>query len=196
MRDEQPRPWLILLVLAAALACGCTVGPNYARTPVTAPDGYRGLPPGQVGQAESTSLADQKWWDVFEDETLQALIDTALQQNYDVRLAAARILQARAVLGITRADQLPTVSAAAFAANERLARTGASPAVNTNIQQVSVSAEWELDFWGKFRRATEAARANLLANEWARQEVIRTVVSDVASAYFQLRELDLELDIS
>src|SRR6185295_2755171 len=197
MRDARPRNTVTLLpVLAAALACACTVGPNYNRPPATVPEDFRGLPPDRVGNADSTSLGDQKWWEVFEDETLQGLIDTALEQNYDVRIAAARILQARARLGITRADQLPTVSAGATTANQRIPRSLAAPAVDTNFNQVFVSAEWELDFWGKFRRATEAARAVLLANEWARQEVIRSVVSDVASAYFELRELDLELEIS
>jgi outer membrane protein, multidrug efflux system len=181
---------------AASLACGCTVDPNYKRPPVIGPQAYRGLPPDPARHGESTSFADQKWWEIFEDETLQALIGTALQQNYDIRITAARILQARAVLGIAKADQLPTVSAGAATANERLSRTRSSPAVNTNVDQVSASAEWQLDFWGKFRRATEAARADLLAREWARQEVIRTVVSDVASAYFQLRAFDLELEIS
>src|SRR5262249_12881968 len=159
------------LVLAGGLAAGCTVGPDYKRPPVTVPDGYRGLPPDQTGQTESVSMGDQKWWEVFEDETLQGLIGTALEQNYDVRIAAVRILQARAQLGITRADQLPTVSAGATTANERIARSRSLPAVDTNFNQLSVSAQWELDFWGKFRRATEGARAVLLANEWARQEV-------------------------
>ena len=197
MRNARPRNTVVLLpVLAAVLACACTVGPNYNRPPATVPEDFRGLPPDRVGNAESASLGDQKWWEVFEDETLQGLIGTALEQNYDVRIAAARIVQARAQLGITRADQLPTVSASAATANQRIPRSLSSPAVDTNFNQLSVSAEWELDFWGKFRRATEAARAVLLASEWARQEVIRTVVSDVASAYFQLRELDLELEVS
>src|SRR5262247_2062836 len=105
MRDARPRNTVTLLVLAAGLACGCTVGPNYKQPPVTVPEGYRGLPPDQAGRAESASFGDQKWWDVFEDDTLQGLIRAALEQNYDVRIAAVRIVQARAQLGITRADQ-------------------------------------------------------------------------------------------
>jgi multidrug efflux system outer membrane protein len=196
MPDVRTRRALGLLVLTAGLACGCTVGPNYKRPPVTTPEEYRGLPADQASHADSGSFGDQQWWEVFQDETLQGLIGTALEQNYDVRIAAARILQARTQLGIIRADQLPTVSAGASTAYERIPRSRFSPAVDTNINQVSVSAAWELDFWEKFRRATEGARANLLANEWARHEVVRTVVTDVASAYFQLRELDLELEIS
>src|SRR5262245_27740192 len=113
MRDERSHHGLVALALIAGVAAGCRVGPNYTRPPVVVPDAYRGLTADQVGRVDSASLGDQKWWDVFEDETLQALIDTALQQNYDLRIAAARILQARAQLGITRADQLPTVSAGA-----------------------------------------------------------------------------------
>ena len=113
-----------------------------------------------------------------------------------MRIASVRILEAGLQLGITRADQFPTVSAGAASVNERIPRSRNVPAVNTNVNQVSVAAAWELDFWGKFRRATESARANLLANDWARREVISTLVSDVASAYFQLRELDLELEIA
>jgi len=196
MRDVQQRTALARLGLIVVLAGGCTVGPNYKRPVVTVPQDYRGLPEDQAGHPDPVSLADQKWWEVFQDETLQELIRSALQQNYDLRIAAVRILEARAQLGITRADQFPTAAAGAAALNERLPQSRISPATNTTAYQVNVSAEWELDFWGKFRRATESARANLLANEWARQEVISTVVSDVASAYFQLRELDLELEIS
>jgi multidrug efflux system outer membrane protein len=141
-------------------------------------------------------LGDQKWWDVFQDEALRTLIRAALEQNYDVRIAATRILQARALLGITRADQLPEVNASASAVNERLPETLGRPAAETSPIQVSLSAAWELDFWGKFRRATESARANLLSEEWAQRQVISSLVSDVASAYFQLREQDLELEIS
>jgi multidrug efflux system outer membrane protein len=142
------------------------------------------------------SFGEQKWWDAFQDEVLSDLIRTALKQNYDVRIAAARILQARAQVAISRADQLPSVSAGASAVNERIPQTVRIPSIETSANQVSLSLAWELDFWGKFRRATESARANLLSQEWAQRQVIRSLVSDVASAYFQLRELDLELEIS
>jgi outer membrane protein, multidrug efflux system len=125
------------------------------------------------------------------------LIHTAIAQNYDVRIAAARILEAQAQLGITRSNQFPTVNAAAEANTQRNAASPLFPvATNGSAEGMSLSAAWELDFWGKFRRATEASRANLLASEWARQQVISTLVSNVASSYFQLRELDLELEIS
>lgn len=183
------------LVLLAAFCSGCTVGPNYKRPEVVAPEAYRGLPAPEAAPG-TLSFGDQKWWEAFQDETLQQLIRVALEQNYDARIAAVRILEARAQLGITRADQFPTVSANAGAANERFPASLGQPAIETSVNQVSLALAWELDFWGRYRRATESARAALLASEWARQAVISTLVSDVAAAYFQLRELDLELDIS
>ena len=186
----------IALLSAALLLSGCAVGPNYKRPTVAVPTAYRGAVPDSTPQTETASLGDQKWWDIFQDEQLRTLIRTALQQNYDVRIAASRILEARAQLGITRADQFPTVSGGAGIADVRTAQSKFLPASETSTGQANLSAAWELDFWGKFRRATEAARANLLASEWARQEVVSTLVANVASAYFQLRALDLELEIS
>jgi multidrug efflux system outer membrane protein len=187
---------LIALSLITLLLSGCAVGPNYKRPSVSVPGTYRGAIPQEATQPAAESLGDQKWWEVFEDHQLQDLIHTALQQNYDVRIAATRILEAQAQVGITRADQLPTISGGAEAVNQRSARTKFFPAFETSSNQVDLSLAWELDFWGKYRRATESARANLLATQWARQAVISTLVSDVAAAYFQLRELDLELEIS
>ena len=187
---------VVLLSAAALLNVGCTVGPRYKRPTVAVPGSYRGAAPEQAAPPPTTSLGDQKWWDVFQDEQLRALIHSALQQNYDVRIAASHVLEAQAQLGITRADQFPALSAGAAIADVRTAQSKFLPAFETSTGQVNVSAAWELDFWGKFRRATEAARANLLATEWARQEVVSTLVANVAAAYFQLRALDLELEIS
>jgi multidrug efflux system outer membrane protein len=152
--------------------------------------------PQQSSQSSEQSLGDQKWWEVFQDPQLQELIRTALKQNYDVRIAAARILEARAQLGITRADQLPTISAGAAGLNDRFPQTAVLPEGETNFNVVGASMAWDLDFWGKYRRSTEAARANLLATEWARHAVTNSLVSDVAAAYFQLRAYDLQLEIS
>ena len=185
--------WLITLVFP--LLTGCAVGPNYKRPPVTVPDTYRGLAPDTGAQA-AASLGDEKWWAVFQDPQLQQLIREALSQNYDVRIAATRVLQAQAVLGITRADQFPTITGGASSSNERFPATRVTPAFETSPSQVNLSLFWELDFWGKFRRATEAARANLLATEWGQKVVLSSVVSNVASAYFQLLELDAEMEIS
>jgi multidrug efflux system outer membrane protein len=174
---------------------GCTVGPKYKRPPVTVPDVYRSATV-EAEKQQAVPLGDEKWWSVFQDEKLQELIRIALAENYDVRIAAARVLQAQAVVGIRRADQLPTISASSAAINERFPRTKNLPVTETSANSISMSMAWELDFWGKFRRATEAARADLLATEWGRRAVITSLVRDVATAYFQLRELDLEMEIS
>jgi multidrug efflux system outer membrane protein len=187
---------LASLFLLSLLLAGCAVGPNYKRPKVDVPTVYRGSAAEQAPNSGAASLGDQKWWEVYPDEELQKLIRIALQQNYDVRIAAARILQAQAQLGITRADQFPSVAAGAAASEQRSPQSKIIPAFTSSANQVNLSLAWELDFWGKFRRSTEAARANLLASEWARQEVISTLVSNIATAYFQLRELDLELEIS
>ena len=151
----------------------------------------------QAVKPDVASFGDQKWWDAFQDDALRDLIRAALQQNYDVRIAAARILEARALLGITRADQLPEVSAACVCGQRTPSsgRPGARRLRRARHRSVSQLA-WELDFWGKFRRATESARASLLSEEWAQRQIISSLVSDVATAYFQLREQDLELEIS
>jgi len=182
--------------LVLTLSSGCMVGPNYKKPDLTTPTAYRGLPAAPAATPAMTSFGEEKWWDTFQDDALRDLIRAALQQNYDVRIAAARILQARAQLGITRADQFPQVDILASVANERSASVAGRPAVETSPTQVTGALAWELDFWGKFRRATESARANLLAEEWAQRQVVSSLVSDVASAYFQLREQDLELEIS
>ncbi|MGB9310075.1 MAG: efflux transporter outer membrane subunit, partial [Candidatus Acidiferrales bacterium] len=139
---------------------------------------------------------DAKWWTVFQDQQLQNLIRVALQQNYDVRIAATRVLQAQAQLGITRADQFPNLSAGAGISSNRQPANVLFHGYEESSGLISLSASWELDFWGKYRRATEAARANLLASEWGRRAVVNTVISNVATAYFALRSLDLQLEIS
>ena len=188
------RHWVI--VIAFLLLTGCTLGPKYKRPQIAVPDTYRGLAPDAGPQTGASSFGDEKWWAVFQDPQLQELIREALSQNYDVRIAAARVLQAQAALGITRADQFPTITGGAATSNERFATTRITPAFETSPFQVNLSLFWELDFWGKYRRATEAARATLVATEWGRRAVTSSLVSNVASAYFQLLELDSEMNIS
>lgn len=201
-----------ILISSIALWSGCAVGPNYKRPPVDVPGMYRGTStetaatpeaaaPGQVAanhspQQETASLGDEKWFDVFQDPELQSLIRTALKNNYDVRIAATRVLEAQAQLGITRADQYPSLSVGGADADQRSPAIGPIPSYEVSLGQVTASAAWNLDFWGRYRRATEAARANLLANEWAQKQVMATLVANVAASYFQLRQLDLELEIS
>ena len=200
------------LVLTVAVLTGCAVGPNYKRPAVDVPGMYRGSAadtpvtadvkpqPGQPEHAKDEraeeSLGDAKWWEVFQDPQLQTLIRTALKNNYDVRIAATRVLQAQAQLGITHADQLPSLSAGGNVNSQQSPIIGPIPAYEVTQGQLTASAAYNLDFWGKYRRATEAARANLLANEWAQKEVTATLIANLATAYFQLRELDLELEIS
>ena len=198
---------VVTCVVLTMVTAGCTVGPNYRRPKVDVPATYRGAPsleasqpqpgtPQQASQVEQ-SFGDQKWWEVFQDPQLQELIRAALKQNYDVRIAATRIMQAQAQLGITRADQLPTVYAGASASNSRVAnQKPLNKEYETSSTSVDASFAWELDFWGKYRRATEAGRANLLATEWAKRAVINSLVANVAASYFQLRALDLQLEIS
>jgi len=187
------------LPLLAILLTGCAVGPNYKRPVVAAPTQFRGDqtpgPPSQV------SLADSKWFDLFQDDVLKQLVQTALVQNYDLKIAAERVLQARAALGITKADQFPTVNGVAQFNSNKNSRIGSirflPPGVNPDVTytQVGFTLSWELDIWGRLRRLTEAARANYLASEEAQRGVTTTLVADVTSAYFALRELDLELEI-
>ena len=180
------------LAIVGMLVTGCAVGPNYKRPPVTVPDAYRAAPPDQA----AASIGDEKWWTVFQDEQLQKLIRQALVENYDVRIAAERVLEAQASLGITRADQFPTITGGASGSSVRFPKTPISPAFESSPAVVNLSLFWELDFWGKYRRATQAARATLLATEWGRRAVITSLVSNVATAYFQLLELDMEMEIS
>jgi len=196
MIEMDRRKEVFVIGFLSLLCSGCAVGPNYKKPEVPVPPTYRGVSAEQAGKTEAASFGDEKWWDAFQDETLRNLIQTALKQNYDVQIAATRILQARAQLGITRADQLPSVEGVASATNERTPQVVGRPAIETSASRVSLSLAWELDFWGKFRRASQSARANLLAQEWARRQVISSLVSDIADGYFQLRELDLELEIS
>ncbi len=191
-----PRFLPLIFCATCALLAGCTVGPNYQRPNTDVPATFRGPEDAGQSNASAASLGDQKWWDVFLDTQLQQLIRTALQQNYDVRIAATRVLEAQDQVGITRADQYPSVTGNASGTNLHNPAIGPIPSYGLTLGRLGLSAAWDLDFWGKYRRATQAARAQLLASDWARQEVTATLVANVATAYFQLRELDLELDIS
>ena len=186
---------LLASLFTALLISGCMVGPDYKRPAASVPTEFRGVSR-DASIAEAASLGDQKWWDVFRDEQLQSLIRTAIQQNYDVRIAATRVLQAQAQLGITRSNQFPSVSGGANIGAVRTAQSIVFPAGEQSTGQVVLSAAWQLDFWGQYRRATEAARASLLATEWGRRAVISSLISSVASAYFQLRALDLQMELS
>jgi multidrug efflux system outer membrane protein len=182
---------------------GCMVGPDYQRPPVTAPGVFRGFPTPTAPDARS--IADLKWFEVFSDEQLQELIRTALVQNYDLRDAIARVDAARANLGITRSNQFPNFGFGAEVPSTELSTNGqfTIPKGSSVFSRQRTYGEvsfnllsFEVDIWGRLRRATEAARAELLATDWNRKTVITTLVSDVATAYFNLLELDMELAIA
>ncbi len=178
---------------------GCTVGPNYKRPVVNVPQVYRGTPP-QGGAAAATpsseSLGDAKWWTVFQDEELQNLIRKALANNYDVQIAAERVLAAQAQLRIVKSNEYPNAGVGIGGTTEREPASPLSPAYRWDYLQAGALASWTIDFWGQYRRATEAARANLAQTEWGKRAVVSTLVANVAAAYFQLRTLDLELEIT
>jgi outer membrane protein, multidrug efflux system len=186
----SPRP--LALPLLALLAVGCKVGPNYSRPAVSTPDQYRGLAPDLANPPTGADFATMSWQTVFQDEALQALIKEALTNNYDIRIAATRIAQANAQLGITRANQLPTLNGSFGVDYQRNALTPNAPTVDTAALQLS----YIVDFWGQYRRATEAARANLLASQYAQGLVQTTLISSVASTYYQLRLNDDQLNIA
>jgi outer membrane protein, multidrug efflux system len=177
-----------------ALLCGCAVGPNYQKPPVNAPAVYRDV----VGPPQpAASLADQPWWDVFKDDTLRRLIDEALAQGYDVRIAAWRVEEARARAGIARSEFFPQIFyGGQWSRSQQSTFTGPANHETVNLHSVNVNFNWELDLWGRVRRLNEAAKAQYLATEEARRGVLLSLVSDVASTYFRLRELDEELEIS
>jgi len=188
---KKLRP-LISVILASSLIAGCTVGPKYHKPAVQTPTEYRDLRESPQVQEQAASYATLPWWQVFQDPQLQELIRTALKQNYDLQLATERINAERAQLAITRSDQFPQAqgSGTFSGGKEQNFQT------RFNFLSLAVDAAFQLDFFGRYRRATEAARAQLLASEEARHTVTLTLVSDVASAYFALLQLDLELQIT
>jgi NodT family efflux transporter outer membrane factor (OMF) lipoprotein len=184
--------------VAAALLAGCMLGPDYQRPTLPLPAQYRDAEPPAPGR-EAVSLADLQWFELFRDDSLQALVHTALQQNYDVRIAVGRILEAQAQLGITRSFLFPQLDARGTASHDRISEERfniPSGQAESNTLLLGLSLSYEIDLWGRLRRQTEAARAELLSTEWARRAVLVTLVAEVASAYFELRELDLDLEIA
>src|ERR1700693_1146788 len=186
---------LLEILAVLVLEAGCMMGPKYKRPTVDVPQEYRAPEPQETAQA--SSLGNEGWWQVYQDPVLARLIHTAIAQNYDVRIAAARVLESQAQVGITRANQLPSASVGANVFSEQNPKdTNLFPAYQINAGQLNLSVIWNLDFWGKYRRQTQAARAQLLATEWGQRAVVSSLVANVATAYFQLRALDSELEIS
>ena len=193
--------------LVTLLAAGCAVGPAYERPPVTTPDQFRDAGPSNpVGAAngaaapavgnDTASLADRAWWEIFPDPVLKNLIDAALANGYDVRLAAARVAEARANAGIARSQYFPAIQGAAGWTRGRLSQEVAPDTGVAGLYDVNLGLAWEIDVWGRIRRLNQAALAEYLATEEARRGVTLSLISDVATTYFELRELDLQLDIA
>ena len=183
---------LVVTMFTSGLLAGCMVGPKYHRPAVQTPTAYRDLAQDAQLQAQTASFADLPWWQIFQDQKLQELIRLALKQNYDLQIATERINAARAQLAVTRSSLFPQVGTGAnfTGGKENLEQS------KYNFLTLTADAAFQLDLFGKLRRANEAARAQLLATEDARQTVILTLVSDVASDYFTLLQLDLQLQIT
>jgi outer membrane protein, multidrug efflux system len=182
----------LTMILVLSLVNGCAVGPNYHRPAVQTPDAYHDLSNNVEAQAHAASFADLPWWQVFQDPVLQDLIRTALKQNYDLQIAIERINAARAQVAITRSALFPQLSGNG---NFSGGKEQFFP-LTANILLLTADATFQLDFFGRLRRATQAARAQMLATEEAQHTVTLTLVSDMASAYFLLLQLDLQLQIT
>ncbi|MGH9381878.1 MAG: efflux transporter outer membrane subunit [Thermoanaerobaculia bacterium] len=183
---------LVSLLVLFSLLAGCAVGPRYEQPAVTVPDEIRG----QAGEVDAASLADRAWWEIFQDQTLQALIDEALTNAYDVRLAAWRVEEARAQAGIAGSQRFPAVQAGAGWLRGRQSAF-VSPVTDTlELYDANLGLSWEIDLWGRVRRLHEGALARYLATEEAQRGVLLSLVSEVAAGYFNLRALDLQLDIA
>jgi multidrug efflux system outer membrane protein len=188
----QAERWLVALGLFATLLAGCAVGPNYTPPPVDMPPEYRDASAG----IDAAAIADLPWWDVFDDPTVRDLIDEALRRNYDLQIAASRVEQARYAVGVTRADLLPQAQYDGVAERGRFFNPfgGENPTRNHFLGAFQLA--WELDIWGRVRRATEASLADLFAAEDVRRGVVLSLVTSVGQAYFELVELDAELQIA
>jgi multidrug efflux system outer membrane protein len=187
--------WAGLLLI---LMTGCSVGPKYARPQLTVPAIYRGADETPVSSADQDSLGDRQWAQVFREPELQDLIRMALGNNYDMRIAAQRVLEEQAQLRITRSQQFPIVSGGATGIGADVGSSVANglPSGAVAVGTFNLSAAWTPDFWGLYRRQTEAERAQLLSQLWAQRAVRMTVVQQVAAAYLHLRSLDEQLSIA
>jgi multidrug efflux system outer membrane protein len=194
----SPAARLISMCSLLILMAGCRVGPKYIRPPVTAPEVFRGADEASVSSADQESLGDQKWAQVFHEPELQDLIRTALENNFDGRIAAQRVLEAQAQLRIIRSQQFPNVTVGGTGIGADLGSSVGNglPSGAVAAGTFNLSAAWTPDFWGLYRRQTEAQRAQLLGQVWAQRAVRITMVQQVATAYFHLRSLDEQLCIA
>jgi len=183
---------LVLTPLVGLLFTGCLMGPDYKRPPVTAPEQYYMA----QGVAEAKSLADLPWWEVFDDPLLKSLVDEALKNGFDARIAAARVEEARARYGIEKSQYYPQLDYRLGVDRNKLPDIDGNDTQARTLYSANVGLSWEIDLWGRIRRLNEAAKAQYLASEEVQRGVLLSLTSDVATAYFQLRELDMELEIA
>jgi NodT family efflux transporter outer membrane factor (OMF) lipoprotein len=189
------------LLLGVWLISGC-LAPPYGRTPGEVPGSYRFQSLDGEPRPELASLADLAWWEMFDDPVLQELIGTALAQNYDVRLAMARVTEARAQAGVSRSFLWPQVDGTGIYRRQRISRNSVEPPIPPNVDRTNDFAQfnfdlfWEIDLFGRLKHLSDAAQSLFFASEWGRQAVLSAVVADVARAYFELRTLDFQLEIS
>ena len=194
IQNMNPRRiFQFLTVTLSLLLCGCAVGPNYKRPAVDSPSNFR------FASIESTnSFGDLPWWQVFKDDALQSLIREALTNNYDLKRAVARVEQARQQVTVARAPLFPQIGYGGDVGRGKNAVVNSPTTLGGATEssaQINLNAVWEIDFWGRIRRLTEAARAQYLATDEARRGVTITLISDVATAYLTLLDLDRELEI-
>src|SRR5438128_5052912 len=190
LNASRVRTCMLALLLAAPLSA-CMVGPDYRRPEVDVPAAWR------LGATEAGELSNIAWWDQFQDPVLSNLVRTALANNKDLEIATANVDQAAAHYGIARSAQFPQVNGGASVVREHSSANAAVPSGHSFTDYgVNLSASFELDVWGRLRRATESARASLLASEQGKGTVVLTVVTTVAGAYIQLRALDRQLEIA
>ncbi len=212
--NEVSRVWSVLLTGSLLASIGCNVGPKYTRPQAPVPPTFRGADNAEVSSDPKASLGDQQWAQVFHEPELQELIKTALTNNFDLRVAAERVLEQQAQVRITRSQEFPQISVGGLGVGARIpnsvvnsnnssSNSGSSNSNNNSAfpdpfveGSLSLSASWTPDFWGLYRKQTQAARDQLLAQEWAQRAVRLTLVQQVATTYFQLRTLDAELAIA
>ena len=209
MRMVRVRPAGLLLGSLLVTVVGCNVGPKYVRPQAAVPPAFRGADEAQVSSEPAGSLGDQQWAQVFHQPELQALIKTALANNYDLRIAAERVLEQQAQVRITRAQQFPQITVGGTGVGATFPNIGGSNSGSTSSSgnnsgitspiefgSYNLSASWTPDFWGLYRKQTQAAREQLLAQVWAQRAVRLTLVQNVATTYFTLRQLDAQLAIA
>jgi len=185
-----------LAVVLASLLAGCAVGPDYQRPQLAVPEGFYGEERAAEARSSAAVVADVAWWEVFDDPTLSALVEEAVRNGFQARLAAARVLEARARFGIARSAFYPGVDYRGGVQRVRPDQTVNPSGAAETVWSAEAVFSWELDVWGRIRRLNEAARAEYLATEEARRGVLLSLASDVAMAYLELRELDQELEIA